>query len=126
LIVSGDKSGSMAIWDINTGQCIKQMNTVHQGSISKIKFHSDGQQSNIILSAGLKDGFLAVHDMRSNKLVAKSRVHKAAINLLETSLSGFAITGSADKTVKTYDILNGFKPISVMNTTDAVFCGKVL
>ena len=59
-------------------------------------------------------------------MVAKSRVHKAAINLLETSLSGFAITGSADKTVKTYDILNGFKPISVMNTTDAVFCGKVL
>jgi WD40 repeat protein len=64
--------------------------------------------------------------MRTNKLIAKSRVHKAAINFLDTSLSGFTITGSADKTVKTFDILNGFKPVSVMNTTDAVFCGEVL
>ena len=78
------------------------------------------------MSTGLKDGFLAVHDMRSNKLISKSRVHTAAINMLDTSLSGFAITASADKTIKTFDILNGFKPVSVMNTTDAVFCGEVL
>jgi hypothetical protein len=46
--------------------------------------------------------------------------------MLETSLSSFIITGSADKTVKKFDIINGFKPLAVMNTTDAVFCGKVI
>ena len=113
----------MAIWDINTGKAIKQMGNVHQGAVSKINFFSDGQQSNIILSTGLKDGFMAIHDMRQCQLVARSKIHSAAINFLDTSLSGFAITGSADKTVKTFDIFNGFKPVSIMNTTDAVFCG---
>jgi hypothetical protein len=46
--------------------------------------------------------------------------------MLETSMSSFIITGSADKTVKKFDIFNSFKPIAVMNTTDAVFCGKVI
>jgi WD40 repeat protein len=45
---------------------------------------------------------------------------------LSTTLSGFTITGAADKHIKTFDIFNGFKPLSVMNTTDAVFCGEVL
>lgn len=56
----------------------------------------------------------------------KERVHQGAINMLETSLSSFIITGSADKTVKKFDIMNSYKPIAVMNTTDAVFCGKVI
>jgi uncharacterized protein with PQ loop repeat len=46
--------------------------------------------------------------------------------MLETSLSSFIITGSADKTVKKFDIMNSYKPISVMNTTDSIFCGKVI
>ena len=95
----------------------------HTGAVSKIKFHSDGGNSNIILSAGLGDGCLTVHDMRSHQRIAKSKVHSAAINMLETSQSGLAVTGAADKTVKIFDILNGCKPISVLNTTDAVFCG---
>ena len=96
---------------------------MHTGAISKIKFHSDGAQSNIIISSGLKDGCIVVHDMRTHKPVAKNRIHKAAINFLDTSMSGFVITGSGDKYVKVMDMLNGFKPISVMKTTDAVFCG---
>jgi len=46
--------------------------------------------------------------------------------MLETSLSSFIITGSADKTVKKFDIMNSYKPIAVMNATDAVFCGKII
>lgn len=65
LVVSGDRGGSMAMWDINTGQCIRKMPNVHSGAVSKIKFHSDGADSNVILSAGLGDGCLNVHDMRT-------------------------------------------------------------
>lgn len=36
------------------------------------------------------------------------------------------MSGSADKTIKTFDIFNNSKPVSVMNCTDAVFCGEVL
>jgi WD40 repeat protein len=66
LVVSGDRGGSMAMWDINTGQAVRQMPGVHKGHISKIEFYSDGQDNNIIMSTGLKDGQLIVHDMRSH------------------------------------------------------------
>jgi WD40 repeat protein len=42
LVVSGDRGGSMAIWDINTGQAVRSMPGVHKGHISKIEFYSDG------------------------------------------------------------------------------------
>lgn len=57
----------------------------------------------------------------------KERVHGGAINFLDTSLSSFIITGSADKTVKKFDVMSGFKAAGPpMTTTDAVFCGKVI
>lgn len=46
--------------------------------------------------------------------------------MLETSMSSFIITGSADKQVKKFDILKSYKPIGVMTATDAVFCGTLV
>jgi WD40 repeat protein len=60
------------------------------------------------------------------KPVFRQQVHKAAVNFLSTNLSGFVLTGSADKSVKCFDIFNGFAPLAQMKTTDAVFCGEVL
>ena len=77
----------------------------------------------MILSTGMKDGQLCVHDMRTQQIVSKARVHQGAINFLDTSLSGFVVTGAADKSVKTFDIMNSFQPIQSLKTTDAVFCG---
>lgn len=71
LVVSGDRGGSMAIWDINTGKCVKSMKGAHQGHISKIEFYSDGVDNNIIMSTGMKDGQLCIHDMRSQNMVSK-------------------------------------------------------
>jgi WD40 repeat protein len=67
LCVSGDRGGSMAIWDINTGQPIKLLPGAHKGAISKIKFFSDDSNNNLIISSGLKDGHLVCHDMRMHK-----------------------------------------------------------
>ena len=61
--------------------------------------------------------------MRTHKPVKKDRVHGGAINLLDSSLNGFIVTGAADKTVKKFDILNMAQPMGQMQTTDAVFCG---
>jgi len=41
-------------------------------------------------------------------------------------LSSLIITGSADKTLKKFDIISGFKQMASMNATDAIFCGKVV
>jgi WD40 repeat protein len=81
---------------------------------------------NLFISTGVKDGVLAIHDMRTHQPVKKERVHQGAINFLDTSLSSFIVTGSADKTVKKFDIISGFKQMASMPTTDAVFCGKII
>jgi len=126
LVVSGDRQGSMAIWDINTGTAVKTMKNAHQGAVSKIMFYSDGMNSNIILSAGLKDGRLVAHDMRSHSVISQGQIHGGAINMLASSLSGFIVTGAADKTIKTFDIFNSLNKVGAMQTTDAVFCGEVI
>jgi WD40 repeat protein len=77
--------------------------------VSKIAFYSDGSSKNIFISTGVKDGVLAIHDMRTHQLVKKERVHGGSINMLDTSLSSFIVTGSADKTLKKFDVISGFK-----------------
>ena len=99
------------------------MKGIHKGHIAKIQFYSDGQDNNLILSTGLKDGQLIVHDMRSHQPIKFSKIHGGAINFIDTTLSGFIVTGSADKTLKSFDIFNDFKPVHVMKATDAIFCG---
>jgi hypothetical protein len=36
------------------------------GPVSKIALYSDGINKNIFISAGVKDGVLAIHDMRTH------------------------------------------------------------
>jgi WD40 repeat protein len=94
----------MAIWDINSGQALRNLGSVHHGPVSKIKFFSDGGNNNVILSAGLKDGCLAAHDMRSMNVIFKKQVHGGAINLLDVTATSHVVTGASDKQIKTFDI----------------------
>jgi WD40 repeat protein len=108
LVVSGGRDGTLAFWDINEGKAFKKLKA-HEGAVSKIKFYDDGADSNIIITAGLNDGVVCMHDMRTNKLASSEQVHRGAINMLETSNSNMIITGSGDKTMKQFDIMNGYK-----------------
>lgn len=76
------------------------------------------------MTTGLKDGLLNVYDMRSLKPIMKARVHGGAINFLGVTPNGEVITGSADKSIKIFEIGNP-KPILAQKTTDAVFCGEI-
>ncbi|KAL4459982.1 hypothetical protein ABPG74_003508 [Tetrahymena malaccensis] len=121
LVVSGDKQGVIAIWDINSQTAVKQAK-IHKGAVSQVILYSDGNNHNYIISAGLNDGIVAFQDMRTNKLVYNEQIHRGAINGLQTNLGGQVITGSADKTLRVIDIQSGFKPMANMKATDAVFC----
>lgn len=113
------------MWDVNNGKIVRQWQG-HNGPVSKIQFYSDGADSNLIMSSGIKDGVLEVVDMRSHAPVFKSVVHGGAINFVDCSMSNFVITGAADKKVKMFDVISGFKVASTMNATDAIFCGKLM
>eukprot|EP00343_Euplotes_focardii_P008513 CAMPEP_0205822068 /NCGR_PEP_ID=MMETSP0206-20130828/10840_1 /ASSEMBLY_ACC=CAM_ASM_000279 /TAXON_ID=36767 /ORGANISM="Euplotes focardii, Strain TN1" /LENGTH=220 /DNA_ID=CAMNT_0053118021 /DNA_START=1 /DNA_END=663 /DNA_ORIENTATION=+ len=55
LMVSGARNGSIAIWDINVGKPVKKAQT-HEGAVAKIAFFSDGEDTNLIITAGINDG----------------------------------------------------------------------
>lgn len=90
LAVSGDRQGIVSFWDVNEGEPIMFKST-HKGAVSKVMLYSDGGANNIVISAGINDGVLAIHDMRTNKLVNSSQIHKGAINGITVNMQNFSI-----------------------------------
>lgn len=62
LCVSGDRSGGVTWWDINTGTPIMNKQC-HNGGVAKISFVAG--DDNLVMSSGLKDGTFSVFDMRT-------------------------------------------------------------
>lgn len=79
----------------------------------------------MIATAGLKDGAVSVFDMRSHKAVMTHKAHGGAINLLHITNDGLLLTGSADGSVKLFDIGNP-NPVAQEKVTHAVICGQVV
>lgn len=99
LLVSGDKSGIVGIWDLNQGELVRALKT-HKGSVSKIAL--DGKQG-LIYSLGLNDGSIAALDMRTNQGAFKQMVHKGAGNDIKV-LDNKVITCSADHTINVLEV----------------------
>lgn len=76
----------------------------------------------MIVTAGLKDGGICVYDMRAHKPIMHEKVHGGAINLINVTKDGLIVTGSADGSVKLFDIGNG-SPVAQEKVTHAVLCG---
>lgn len=76
---------------------MKLLPGAHKGAVSKIKFFSDYSNNNLIMSTGLKDGFITCHDMRMHTPVFSKQMHSGAINMLQVSSQSYCITGAADK-----------------------------
>lgn len=87
LVVSGDKSGVVAFWDINAGRHFKQIQS-HGGGVGSINMFSDHVSSHLIVTTGLKDGMVNVYDMRTNMPVFSQRMHAGAINSTTIDMSG--------------------------------------
>ena len=82
LCVSGDRGGGVAFWDINAGKAIKTVKAHQAGAVGKMGLYSDGRDTNLIMTAGLKDGVVNLFDMRTNTPVKSSQVHQGAVNML--------------------------------------------
>jgi len=120
LVVSGDKEGYVAFWDINKGQVFKEYKS-HKGAVSTVSFFSDALKHNYIITTGVNDGCLCFHDMRTNKTVYHEQLHKGAINAVKSNLSGMIVTASADKTGRMIDVVSGFKNFGTFEGNDALY-----
>jgi len=124
LAVTGSRDGQLGVWDINKGKCIKTARA-HQGPISKVSLYSDSVNQHLIMSCGIEDGVLCLHDMRTHDLIFCEQLHGGAINFMAPTLSNYIVTASADKTLKVTDVLK-METLHELQTTDAVFCGEIV
>jgi WD40 repeat protein len=99
LVVSGDKNGVVAFWDLNTGRHVAKMQA-HGKGIGCCKLYSDNVDQHLIITTGLKDGIVNVFDMRTNRPVYTERLHSGAVNKAVVDMSG-------NSKYLTYSILTG-------------------
>jgi len=99
LLVSGDQSGKIVIWDFDNNKILKTLN-YHKGLITSLKISPDGQY---IVSGG-NEKKVFVYDIKMDSVIHTLTDHTADITDVEFSQDGriFA-TASGDKTIKIYD-----------------------
>ena len=124
LCVSAGRDGLIAVWDLNNEKCVHK-GKWHMGQVSNIQFYSNGKDKNLIMTTGVNDGLLNIVDMRNMEKIFSKPIHKAAINFLGVTKNNLIVTGSADKTLKAFDLQKDFAEISSLQSSDAVFCGDV-
>lgn len=115
LLVSGDKSGVIGIWDLNQGQLVRALKT-HKGSVNNIVING---KHGLIYSMGLNDGTLAAIDMRTNQGAFKQMLHKGAGNDIKI-VDNKVITCSADHTINVLEVPS-FKTSLNINIKDMAF-----
>lgn len=124
LLVSGDKDGIIAFWDINSGKSFLSMKN-HKGGVGMLKFF-DLNDDRILCSGGLKDGFLTMYDLREGKSFFSQNIHKGSVNLLELSSDNVIVSGSSDSFVSTIDFRNIDSSQKLINAKQMITCGKVV
>jgi len=113
LLASGDNSGNIKIWNIQTGKCLRQFNRVHGGMITCLDFSRDGEESSRILSAS-QDGTCREFGLRTRRMLKEfphgSFVNTCAYVLInENSAQGrsqlklLVVTGSGDGKIQIFD-----------------------
>eukprot|EP00920_Eleutheroschizon_duboscqi_P018537 GHVT01044083.1.p1 GENE.GHVT01044083.1~~GHVT01044083.1.p1 ORF type:complete len:530 (-),score=9.60 GHVT01044083.1:37-1626(-) len=151
LLVSGDRNGTVAFWDINRPDkplcCARR---IHQGAVSDIAFSpglpgsqtlsqidenhaTSPSHAPIIFSGGQADGRLCVFDLRAaNRPVSSTNMHKGALNRIlctEVGSPGCVCTVGADRMCKISDWQGmgtdlAIKPLRQAELSDSITCGE--
>jgi hypothetical protein len=73
-IATGDKDGSVGLWDFNTGKAISSLKG-HQGTVSGLAFSPDGK----LLATASWDGTVAIWDIPAGRVLSRLIGHTNAV-----------------------------------------------
>ena len=116
LVATGDRGGSVFIWDLASVEMRWRLKKIHTGHLTAIRWLPSTQtavEQHSFLT-GAQDGILRQWDSRSKTNVFKEKVHgsegtRAAINhiLVHPRHSHLLVTSGADQTIKVFDQRTG-------------------
>lgn len=128
-IASGDRGGSLMVWDATAGRSKWSAGSAHEGHVTALAWFDDGTSgaawTSLLLSGG-QDGRLAVWDVRARRVVHRAAPHANAqgrgavggIVAGGAAASGMVVTSGADKTLRVFDPTSSFTETTCVALTD--------
>lgn len=106
-LISGGKDSRVTIWDLSTGKPLREIRA-HRDDVTDVAINA----SNIIASSS-KDRTVKIWDF-NGVLVKELTGHKHEVMAVDFSHDGQrVVSGSADGTVKEWDVLKGVETLSI-------------
>ncbi|RCJ40305.1 hypothetical protein A6769_02760 [Nostoc punctiforme NIES-2108] len=104
IIASGCLDGTVNIWDVNTGKCLKTVQG-EGGAVLSIAFTSDSK----LLASSVKAKIISIWDVITSKPIQTLQEHSSYISLVAFSRDGqtLASSSSGNRTVNIWDIKTG-------------------
>lgn len=104
MLASGDNCGSINIWNLKKGSCLRSFEKVHGGAVTCLDFSKDTEESSRILSCS-QDGTAREFGLRTSRMLKEFQGHKSFVNCCNYVLADklLIVTASADGTIRVWD-----------------------
>jgi WD40 repeat-containing protein SMU1 len=123
LLAVGCLDGSVALWKVATGQCLKRIPEAHTGGVFSVAFSPDGTS---ILTAGY-DNAARLFSSRTGTLIRQFAGHTACVQDARWAVEGTRVlTASADGSVKCWNPASGECLATVWPTDDQEDPGSLM
>ena len=100
LLVSGSQGGTIKVWRVRTGQCVRRFPKAHGQGVTCVAFSRDATQ----VASGSFDALVRIHGLKSGKALKEMRGHGSYVNEVAFSPDGGRlVSGSSDGTVRVWD-----------------------
>ncbi len=101
-LISGDSSGVLKFWDVESGQCVKTLSSISR-TFRSLAFHPNGN----LLASSSEDRQIRLWDINQDRCLSTIPAHEMAVWQIAFSAQGEVLASSSmDGAVKLWDVID--------------------